>query len=167
MTPPRPDTWHDLVLAGPDHTDAFGGWLAARVAPGDTVLLSGELGAGKTRLARAMIRSLIGPGGEDEDVPSPTFTLVQTYETPRFQVTHADLYRLPDRADIEELGLGEAAEAGLVLIEWAEKAAWLPPGALRVRLTAVPGAALARRVTLASDSPRWQPVIRDAVQGGW
>ena len=85
MTPGADDRWHEILLCGPDRTDAFGEWLGARLRPGDTVLLSGELGAGKTHLARSAIRSATGTA---EEVPSPSFTLVQTYDAPEFPVMH-------------------------------------------------------------------------------
>jgi tRNA threonylcarbamoyl adenosine modification protein YjeE len=92
--------------------------LARRIAPrlrvGDTVALKGELGAGKTTMARAILRSL-GVGGE---IPSPSFTLVQEYETPRMNIVHCDLYRVSDAAELTELGLDEALHDGALLIEW-------------------------------------------------
>src|SRR5690606_16145374 len=95
--------------------------LAAALAPGDCLALSGDLGAGKSTLARALIRALANDPALE--VPSPTFTLVQTYALPRFSVSHFDLYRLEDPEEIDELGLDELMEAGAALIEWPERAA--------------------------------------------
>ncbi|MBV9549356.1 MAG: tRNA (adenosine(37)-N6)-threonylcarbamoyltransferase complex ATPase subunit type 1 TsaE [Alphaproteobacteria bacterium] len=110
--------------------------LAARIAPllirGDAVALWGELGAGKTTLARETLRAL----GVSEDVPSPTFTLVQTYETPRLAVAHYDWYRLKAARELDELGFGEALENGAVLVEWPQRAPeYLPDDTLHLRLS--------------------------------
>jgi len=95
--------------------------LADATEVGDTLLLSGDLGAGKTHFARAFIRHALGPGGAHEDVPSPTFTLVQIYETLDGDVWHADLYRLNGPDGVHELGLEEASETARCLIEWPER----------------------------------------------
>ena len=103
------------ALASEAATDAFGRRLAARLAPGDVVLLSGDLGAGKTALARGILAGL-GHAGE---VPSPTFTLVQSYEPPgvRLPVWHVDLYRLEDPGEVEEIGLDEILADRALLIK--------------------------------------------------
>lgn len=114
-------------------TAALGAAIAGQLRRGDAVLLKGDLGSGKTTLARAILAAL----GVDETVPSPTFTLVQTYETPRFPVSHYDLYRLKRSSELEELGLEEALDDGAALIEWPERAEGrLPPDALSVHLLA-------------------------------
>jgi N-acetylmuramate 1-kinase len=94
--------------------------LALLVGPGDVVTLTGDLGAGKTTAARAMIRYLAGD--ETLEVPSPTFTLAQAYDLPPFPLVHADLYRINDVAELEEIGLSPLPEATLSLIEWPERA---------------------------------------------
>jgi N-acetylmuramate 1-kinase len=98
--------------------------LALLVGPGDVITLSGELGAGKTAAARAMIRYLAGD--DYIEVPSPTFTLAQSYDLPAFPLVHADLYRINDANELEEIGLSPLPEGVLALIEWPERA----PGAL-------------------------------------
>lgn len=113
-------------------TRAFGARLAGLLRAGDVVALEGDLGAGKTELARAVVRAR---AGAEIAVPSPTFTLLQVYELPGLTLTHADLYRLggggdPDEA--RELGLEEAWESGALLVEWPERALDLLP---RDRLT--------------------------------
>ena len=103
--------------AEPD-TEALGRRLAPILRPGEAICLSGGLGAGKSCLARALIRALTTP---DEDAPSPTFTLVQTYAGPDFEIAHFDLYRLEDPDEAWEIGLDEALIHGVALIEWPER----------------------------------------------
>ena len=95
--------------------------LACALKPGDFVTLSGDLGAGKTTFARALIRYLAGD--ETIEVPSPTFTLMQSYELPRFPLVHLDLYRATCVADLTELGLDDLPETAVVLLEWPDRAA--------------------------------------------
>ena len=106
-------TW----LADLGATERFGAELAARLQPGRHLLLEGDLGAGKSTLARAVLQAL----GVREDMPSPTFTLVQTYETRIGPVWHVDLYRLSDPDEVLELGLEEAFEDAVCLIEWPDR----------------------------------------------
>ena len=94
--------------------------LALLIGPGDVITLSGDLGAGKTAAARAMIRYL---GADDSiDVPSPTFTLAQNYDLPAFPLLHADLYRINDASELEEIGLSPLPQGAVTLIEWPERA---------------------------------------------
>ncbi len=121
-----------VALASVAETEALGGRIAAGLDAGDAVALEGDLGAGKTTLARAILRAL----GVAEEVPSPTFTLVQVYETPRLAVRHYDLYRIERPEEMDELGLDEALAEGAALIEWPERAGdRLPGDALRVALS--------------------------------
>lgn len=113
---PLPELRH-IPLADETATTRLGTALAQHVAAGEALLLSGDLGMGKSTLARGLIRALTRP---DEDVPSPTFTIVQFYEGPT-PVAHFDLYRLEDPEEIEEIGLHEALDHGVVLIEWPER----------------------------------------------
>jgi len=122
----------DIRLADAEATEALGAALALRLRPGDAVCLYGPLGAGKTTLARGLIRALTGP---EEDVPSPTFTLMQLYEGPRFSVSHFDLYRLEQAGEVDELGLDEALEDGAALIEWPQRLGGrLPPDRLDIEI---------------------------------
>ena len=107
-------------LADETATAALMADLALLIGPGDLITLTGDLGAGKTAAARAMIRYL---AGDDElEVPSPTFTLAQSYDLPAFALVHADLYRISDASELEEIGLSPLPEATVVLIEWPERA---------------------------------------------
>ena len=128
-----------LNLSLPDlaATERLGRALAEVLRAGDVVALYGDLGAGKTALARALIRALPGPeGAATEEVPSPTFTLVQTYERDPAPVWHFDLYRIEDPSEIEELGLSEALAEGITLIEWPERLGRpLPKNALAVTIS--------------------------------
>ena len=99
-------------------TARLGAAIAAMLRPGDAVCLTGGLGAGKTTLARALIRALTTP---EEEVPSPTFTLVQPYDGREFPLAHFDLYRLESAREADELGLDEALETGAAIIEWPER----------------------------------------------
>jgi tRNA threonylcarbamoyladenosine biosynthesis protein TsaE len=115
---------------------ALGGRLASVLRAGDVVLLSGELGAGKTTLARAILAGL----GHRGEVPSPTWMLVEPYRDLSPPVLHADLYRLPPGAPIDDLGLDEGLADGVLLIEWPERlAAGRFPDALLLRLTGAGG----------------------------
>lgn len=121
-----------LFLPDLDATNALGVRLARALRLGDAVLLEGPLGAGKSALARAMLRALTGDSALI--VPSPTFTLVQTYDAPIGPVAHFDLWRLDGFSAVLELGWDEARE-GVVLVEWPDRLGPLtPPDALRVKL---------------------------------
>jgi tRNA threonylcarbamoyl adenosine modification protein YjeE len=137
-------------------TTALAERLAPRLAPGDTLLLSGPIGAGKTHFARALIKARLHAAGRDEEVPSPTFTLVQTYDDGRAEIWHADLYRVASAA---ELGLDEAFRDAIVLVEWPDRlGADAPPDALRLDFASGPGEG-SRRVTISADDPRWATLL--------
>lgn len=120
-------------LATMEDTERLGQDLALALRKGDLVTLSGGLGAGKSTLARGLIRTIANDNGYD--VPSPTFTIVQSYPELRLPISHVDLYRLSSPDELDELGLDEALEEGAVLIEWPERAnGALPGSSLRVTL---------------------------------
>lgn len=122
-----------LMLADEAATAALGRRLALLARPGDIVALQGPLGSGKSVLARAFVRAL---AGEETDVPSPTFTLVQTYPCAVGTVWHFDLYRLERAEEALELGIDEAFHDAISLIEWPERlGARLPARRLLVRLS--------------------------------
>jgi tRNA threonylcarbamoyladenosine biosynthesis protein TsaE len=139
------------TLALPDlaATQRLGSALARRLAIGDVVALHGDLGAGKTELARAVIRA--AAGDEALTVPSPTFTLAETYDTAVGSIWHFDLYRLDSPEQVWELGFEDALAGSISLIEWPERIGALLP-ARRLDVTFVIERDEARAVTLAAGS---------------
>jgi len=126
-----------VALANEEATRALMVDIAAALAPGDLLTLSGDLGAGKTTFARALIRHLAGD--QTVGVPSPTFTLMQAYELPRFSLVHADLYRLSGPGELAELGFEDIAPGAVTLLEWPDRAAgFLPADRLDIALTLSP-----------------------------
>ena len=140
-------------------TAAFAAALAPMLGPGDTLLLSGPVGAGKSHFARALIKARLAAAGTDEDVPSPTYTLVQTYRDGVCEIWHADLYRLTSADELVELGMDMAFETDIVLVEWPERLGSLAPkGALSIELS--PGKTPeAREARLWSGDDRWRARI--------
>jgi tRNA threonylcarbamoyl adenosine modification protein YjeE len=136
-----------VFLKDDEATAGLGARLARTLGPGDTVLLIGGLGAGKTSLARAVIRTLAGDA--DMDVPSPTYALVQPYiSASGTQILHADLYRISDPREVDELGLFDRSDA-IVLIEWPEKAHELLPGSVTSVTLSVPETRMGRVAEIA------------------
>jgi tRNA threonylcarbamoyladenosine biosynthesis protein TsaE len=138
-----------LDLDGLAATERLAARLAGIARIGDVIGLAGDLGAGKTAFARAFVRRLTTP---DEEVPSPTFTLVQTYEGKSGPIYHFDLYRVASPAEAWELGIEEAFAEGISLIEWPERLGPLAPiGMLVLRFAAAAGGGDRRRVTIVAD----------------
>ncbi|SNR32585.1 tRNA (adenosine(37)-N6)-threonylcarbamoyltransferase complex ATPase subunit type 1 TsaE [Paracoccus sediminis] len=147
-------------------TAALARMLAATARPGDTILLDGPVGAGKTHFARAFIRARQGEGAED--VPSPTFTLVQTYDDPLgTEIWHADLYRLTDPSELAELGLDDALDSAICLIEWPDRLDRLPDGAITVALAAHADPDLRTITLIAPDAARIAQRAAFVAGAGW
>ena len=146
-----------VTLSDETATAELGARIARGLEPGDAVLLKGELGAGKTTLARAILRAL----GVEGHVPSPTFTLVQAYQAEALPVFHYDLYRIENPRELAELGIDDAMEDGAVLVEWPERGfpQRLAADALTVTLTQ--GSPNARDAHIAGPA-RWKGLIAGA-----
>lgn len=123
-----------IFLVDDAATDQLAVWLAPLLRGGDAVMLHGPLGAGKSHFARALIRARLG---RMEDVPSPSFTLVQVYDAEDTEIWHADLYRLSHPDDVLELGLVDAFATAICLVEWPDRLGpMIPADALHLRLSA-------------------------------
>jgi tRNA threonylcarbamoyl adenosine modification protein YjeE len=137
-------------------TARLAGWLAPLLRPGDAVLLTGDLGAGKTAFVRALVAAALGGPVE---VPSPTFTLVQTYALPRVDLWHFDLYRLAGPDEVLELGWEEALAEAAVIVEWPDRLGPLAPAErLDVDLQVAGGGAGSRIAALAGTG-RWAEAL--------
>jgi tRNA threonylcarbamoyladenosine biosynthesis protein TsaE len=150
-----------LTLAGGAATERLARALAPHLGPGDLVGLTGGVGAGKSTFARALIAARLEALGQVEDIPSPSYTLVQTYDvgTPSrpLELWHADLYRLGSAGEIAELGLDEAFESAICLVEWADRlGALLPERRLMLELEIPPGADDVRRARVEARGPAWK-----------
>ena len=149
-----------LQLSSPEETCALARSLGHILAPGDVMLLSGGVGAGKTHFARCLILSLLEA---PEDVPSPTYTLVQSYDTPVGEIWHADLYRLTDVGEVDELGLSQAFADAICLVEWPDRLGdQAPVSALSLSLD-VPTGDDKRVARLEWEDPRWNEKLRKAL----
>ncbi|HEY1542999.1 MAG TPA: tRNA (adenosine(37)-N6)-threonylcarbamoyltransferase complex ATPase subunit type 1 TsaE [Xanthobacteraceae bacterium] len=128
---------HTVALPNEEALPRLVNDIAVVLEPGDLITLSGDLGAGKTTLARALIRHLAGD--PSVEVPSPTFTLVQTYDLPHFTIIHADLYRVRGSSELAELGVEDLPADAVTLLEWPDRAAGvLPPDRLDITVTLAP-----------------------------
>lgn len=145
-----------INLASQDETTRLAQALAPHLAGGNTILLEGPIGAGKSFFARALILSLLD---EPEDIPSPTFTLVQTYETPAFEIWHCDLYRLTAPYEAQELGLEDAFEDAVCLIEWPDRLGDLTPKDALVLTLETTDTPQTRCATLRASSEHWCTIL--------
>ncbi|MFN6951143.1 MAG: tRNA (adenosine(37)-N6)-threonylcarbamoyltransferase complex ATPase subunit type 1 TsaE [Albidovulum sp.] len=156
-----------IGLASPEETTQLARWLGRRLAAGDALLLEGPIGAGKSHFCRAVIQSRLAAIGRCEDVPSPTFTLVQVYDLGNVEIWHADLYRLTAPEEVWELGLDEAFDEAICLVEWPDRLGPARP-ADALTLTFAPGPAdPARILRIMATSPRWSGVIAALAAGAW
>ncbi|MFY0633492.1 MAG: tRNA (adenosine(37)-N6)-threonylcarbamoyltransferase complex ATPase subunit type 1 TsaE [Vannielia sp.] len=151
-----------LHLSSPEHTTRLAEAMAPLLGAGDVLLLSGPVGAGKSHFSRGLIRWRMRRVDALEDVPSPTFTLVQTYPLPDGELWHADLYRLSDPDEVEELGLAAAFEEAICLVEWPDRLPTPPAHALRLHFETGEGDD-ARTLTIAGGKP-WESRIASALE---
>ncbi|HGG05470.1 MAG TPA: tRNA (adenosine(37)-N6)-threonylcarbamoyltransferase complex ATPase subunit type 1 TsaE [Aliiroseovarius sp.] len=143
------------LFQSPQETATFAADLAPFLHDGDVILLSGEIGAGKSHFARSLIQKRLAEHGLNEDVPSPTFTLVQTYNDSKCDIWHADLYRLNGPADVDDLGLWDAFDTAICLVEWPDRLGnSAPENALSLTLTA-PGNPGSRSALFHTNNPEW------------
>lgn len=158
-----------LTLDGPEATDSLARAMAPHLVRGDVVGLVGGLGAGKSHFARAVVRTLLNAAGADEEeVPSPSYTLVQTYDADGVEIWHADLYRLGSIEEIGELGLEDAFGRAICIVEWADRlGAAAPLRMLTFSLGFEPGHDERRLATIEGRGSGWDwlPDILRRVQG--
>ena len=145
-----------VTCESPEATLAVARAIAPQLHPGDTLLLVGDVGAGKTHFARGVIRSLLKT---PEDIPSPTYTIVQTYDGTPGEIWHADLYRLTDISELEELGLTQAFETAICLVEWPDRLGDIAPRDALI-LTLTTGAEHdTRMLEFRWSDPRWHSML--------
>lgn len=155
----EPDTIFCLTGSSPASTAQIAQRLGRGLRMGDVVLLSGPVGAGKSHFARALIQSRLAALGRSEDVPSPTYTIVQSYDLNDVEIWHADLYRLGGPSECDELGLLDAFESAICLVEWPDRLGHLTPqGALHLTLDPE---GETRRLCFASDNPVWHARLKE------
>lgn len=155
-----------ITVGSPEETSRLAQRLAGRLSPGDVLLLEGEIGAGKTHFARSLIQSRLAKTGIVEDVPSPTFTLVQIYDDTKCELWHFDLYRLTHPEEAQELAIEEAFDEAICIIEWPDRLDDLRPSdALTMSFetsdnTEEPDH---RTIRFSSGDPRWTDVLAEVL----
>ena len=153
---------HQVHFSTADQTRQFAVNLSDHLKSGDVVLLQGAIGAGKTHFARSLIRARLAKVGIEEDVPSPTFTLVQTYNVGTAEIWHADLYRLTSTNELNELGLDAAFDTAFCLVEWPDRMGTHRPDALSIALSY--GKAEAERTAEISATGTAQAVLNRLIE---
>lgn len=153
-----------LILTDEDQTRAFARRLAAGLRPGDVVALWGDLGSGKTALVRAAVRAILGD--DEAEVPSPTFTLVQVYDSEGRSLRHFDLYRLDGPDEVTELGWEDELDHAVSFVEWPDRLGpFLPADRLDLRLSIEGGVGDGVRRLIVEGQGRWAsraPSLGDA-----
>jgi len=150
----------EVLLNSPEETADFAARFARVIAIGDTILLTGDIGAGKTHFSRHLIQNCLG---YLEDVPSPTFTLVQSYDGPTCEIWHSDLYRLSSPEEVIELGLIDAFASEICLVEWPDRLQELAPQnalSMSLKMTDETGQ---RQMVLTWTDPKWDSKLKDAL----
>lgn len=159
----------DILLDSPEATTRLASLMAPLLGPGDVIGLAGDLGAGKSLFARALISTRLAELGRVEDIPSPSFTLVQTYDLDNTELWHVDLYRLADPGEMLELGIEDAFSASIVLVEWIDRLdPDGPPRELRLDLEFVEGNEAGRRARITPRGEGWswlEEIIRQMERG--
>lgn len=149
-----------IRLSSPQDTCGLAQKIAPRLTPGDTILLAGGVGAGKTHFARCAIQAVLDV---PEDVPSPTFTLIQVYDTKVGEIWHTDLYRLNQTSELDELGLSQAFTDAICFVEWPDRLVdEAPYSALSLSLDAS-GGDDTRVATMEWNTARWTTLLREAL----
>ena len=147
------------TFTSPQATAAFAARIAPLLRPGDTLLLDGEIGTGKTHFARAIIQARLAAVGRTEDVPSPTYTLVQAYNDGVTDLLHADLFRLTSPEEVFDLGLEDAFKDAVCMVEWPDRLAELrPDGAIHIRFETRDEPCV-RVLTFSATAQRWSQLL--------
>jgi tRNA threonylcarbamoyladenosine biosynthesis protein TsaE len=153
------NTTKSVSTRSPVETAALARDIGRVLLPGDTILLTGPIGAGKSHFCRHLILSRLDRA---EDIPSPTFTLVQTYETEAVEIWHSDLYRLGGPSEVEELGLFDAFETSICLVEWPDRLGEdAPENALWLTITPHETEADTRELKFEWTDPKWLERLKD------
>jgi tRNA threonylcarbamoyladenosine biosynthesis protein TsaE len=146
----------EILLENAEETSRLAALMAPHLGAGDVIGLSGGLGAGKSHFARALISTRLAALGRSEEIPSPSYTLVQSYDLDGVDLWHVDLYRLADASEMRELGIEDAFAESIVLVEWIDRLdPDAPPRELRLELEFVQGSETGRRLRLTPRGEGW------------